>query len=344
MSRQNSPIYISPRRAGFAALGLALIAGTSVTGAPPAPQRSNAHALAGYEIIKLGRGDFNRLDFAATVDGVKGLLILDTGASHSALITGKYDFLLKSGVPRPPNVPAIAHFNETSAPVAMARDVQVGTIHVPNVPFTLVPRRDLYGGSNLIYNERQYDGLFGENFLRSFNAVVDCGRLALYLNTDPRRKADLHNALIQNGWTQIPMTNAGNNFAVLCSLAGHSFRLVVDTGLPFTRLDSAFVRKAQIEQQIIPITGGTIGYRPVEEFLLKADSLQIGSYVATNVHMTSSEETQRPLDLVKSSPDEAPLIGLLGGDILAANAAMIDIGNHNLYLKHPGAGAAAAAH
>ena len=50
--------------------------------------------LPGYEIVPLGRGNLNRLRLAATIEGTKGLLVLDTGAGGTFLSQAKYSSLL----------------------------------------------------------------------------------------------------------------------------------------------------------------------------------------------------------------------------------------------------------
>ena len=312
----------------------------SIAASPAADQSADSHALAGYEIIRLGRGHNNRLDFAATIDGVKGLVVVDTGASTTVLSAGKYGFLLRNGAVKPANVPATVPVNGMRAPVGIARDVQLGSVHHANVAFPLLPQRYLYDRLDIAASDRQYDGYLGENILRGYNAVLDCGRLALYLNTDPRRKLDLGNALTRSGWTQIPMTNSGSNFTVPCTLAGHSYRLLVDTGAPFTVLDSSELQAKSIPQADLPMHGSVMGFLPARQYLVKADTLQIGGYVASGVHLVSNEGLHRAFISYKTAADLPPIVGLLGGDILGTNGAMIDIGNHNLYLKHPGGSAA----
>ena len=320
----------------FAALLLAVFARASALASPPSGQPSAAHPLAGYEIIRLGQGHFNRLDFVATIDGVKGLLFVDTGATHTVLSAEKYDFLLKNGVKRPPNVPASARFNGMSAPVAIAKDVELGSLHRTDVPFPLVRRQFLFDSLARLGYDRQFDGFLGENFLRGYNAILDCGRLALYLNTNPQQKLNPAKALIENGWTQVPMASVDIHFAVSCTLAGHPVRLLVDTGAPFTVFDSSAMQAAHIEQQELNLRAGIVGYIPSAEYAIKANTLQIGNYVASNLHLLSNAKLKEPLALAKVPANEAPVVGLLGGNTLCDNGAIIDIGNHYLYLKHTG--------
>lgn len=313
-------------------------AATALAANNPAPlsHKSNAHPLPGYEIIPLGRGHYNRLTLAATINGVKGLFYVDTGASLCLLNATKYSFLRQNAAERPANIPSVVHPNGLAAPVCMATDVQIGAVKIAKMAFPTLPQRYFYDAAMLYADNssRQYDGLLGESILRHFNAVVDCGHLGLYLNLDPSRKLDLSNALTHHGWTQIPMTNFGANFTVPCTFGNKPFRIIVDTGSPFTVFDSAQVSGAQVQQSDIPMRGHVLGYTSRQMSRVLTDSLRIGSYLATEVHLSSRPELSSAFK-TPSSDTGPPVIGLLGGDILAKNAAMIDIGNHNLYLKPP---------
>ncbi len=294
--------------------------------------------LAGYEIVPLGRGNMNRLRLAATIEGTKGLLVLDTGAGGTFLSQGKYSSLLPGpGRQLPSGVPKTSSFNGTRVPVGYARDFHIGNANLGSLPMVIVPQRYLYD-PKLLYDPKpdtQYDGYLGEDILRRFNAVVDVGRLVLYLNTDPKRKTDPGRALVAAGWTRIPMTASHGDFSVECTLGRKRFRVFVDTGSPFTVLDERVVRASQIPVADLPMKGGVVATRSREMQLIMTDSLTIGSYTATGVHLVSEAGLQSSMSM---SPDAAvPLGGLLGGDILARNNAMIDIGNQALYLKAPGA-------
>jgi predicted aspartyl protease len=334
---------------GLAVLGamvLALFPGTGSTAIGAEAGSSGAHPLSGYEIIGLGRGHYNRLQLPVTIDGVKGILIVDSGASHTVLSAAKYGFMLKNGVKLPPNIPAIAHPNGVSAPVVMAKDVHIGNVAISGVAFPLVPQHYLYD-QQMLYAEnsgRQYDGFFGENLLRHYNAIIDCARCGLYLNTDPGRKLDLANALTRGGWTRIPMSDLKLDFTVPCTLGGRPFRLVVDTGSPFTIFDRSLVNGAQIEQRDLPMKEGVLGYVPKDVAVVMTNTLQIGDYVARNVQLTSRESLRETFAAADASTPGSPILGFLGGDVLAHNGALIDVGNHALYLKETEAAGAAASH
>ena len=294
--------------------------------------------LPGYEIVPLGRGSLNRLRLAATIEGTKGLLVLDTGAGGTFLSQAKYSSLLPGGDRQlPAGVPKDAGFNGIRVPVGYARDFHIGNANLGSLPLKIVPQRYLYD-AKLLYapqSDTQYDGYLGEDILRHYNAIVDVGRLALYLNMDPKRRTNPGRGLVAAGWTRIPMTASHGDFTVECVLGTKKFRLFVDTGSPFTVLDERVVRSSQAAVADIPMKGGVVATRAREMGMVMTNSLSIGSYTATGVHLVSEAGLQSSMGI--SSEAAVPLGGLLGGDILARNNAMIDIGNQALYLKPPGA-------
>ena len=304
---------------------------------PPAqPVKAVAGPLPGYQITRLGRAHYNRLCLAATIGGTKGLMMLDTGAQTTALSEATYRSLLSNAAyALPAGLPRAVDFNGTRAPLAEAPDLYVGGTNLGAVPVCLLPRSYLLDPSPLDKKGRLYDGLLGENILRHYNALVDCGRLMLYLNIDPARKLNLSSSFVRHGWTRVVMSDTGGGFTVPCVLNGHSFRLLVDTGAPFTNLDRHLLAAAQIASHDLPVRGGLIGTNAVQAGLVDLDRLQIGDYTATGVHMTTTAQSLAAFGGPNSRRTDVPIVGLLGGDTLATNGAVVDIGNRVLYLKHP---------
>lgn len=297
---------------------------------PTPPSPTPAGPVPGYQIVRLGRGHNNRLCFTSTVTGIKGLLMLDTGANNTALSNTTYRSLLANAAYKlPKGLPRSVSLNDIRTPLAEATDFYVGKSNLGAVPVCLLPSSYLqdYG--------RLYDGLFGENILRHYNALIDCGRLMLYLDIDPAKKLNLSTSFVRHGWTRVPMSDVGNDFTVPCVLHGHAFRLIVDTGSPFTNLDRDLLPTAQVTAHDLPVRGGLIGTDVRALGLVDLDQLQIGAYTAADVHMTATSQSLAAFGGRNDTSQGGPIIGMLGGDILANNGAVIDIGNKALYLKHP---------
>ena len=332
----------SPRKLARRVFGSLCVAGSLASGALAAAAPAAPHAAGGppgYEIIRLGRGHNNRLCLAASINGIKGLFMLDTGANGTALNQATYGSLLKSGIPLPNGLPKTTSFNGVTVPVAVVPDFHVGKSNLGNLPVVMVPNRFLYDVSieRGADNDRRYDGLLGEDILRHCNAMVDCGRLAVYLNTGPSRKLTVDAGFVSAGWTRVPMSDVHRDFTVPCTINDHHFRLLVDTGAPFTTMNRNLLQAAHLELRDIPgLRGGLVGTRAEDSGYVAISGMQIGNYVAPTVHVVSTPQSFAQFGGPNDQLTDGAIVGLLGGDVLAANGAVVDIGNKVLYLKRSG--------
>ncbi len=299
---------------------------------PPDPSANRPKTL----IVHLERGELNRLGFDATIEGVKGTILVDTGASSSMLNENKYGFLLHGPKQKlPGGMPATTHVNDMKARVAFARDFHLGGVDLGGSRYALVPEDEMY--ENLHYSHRgrfgNYDGAMGENFLQHYQAVVDCSRQLLYLSLHPLNTPNLAPVLCANGWTRVPMAEEGRDFSVPCQLNGRAVRLIVDTGAAFTTFDRAWLDDAHMTSGSLPMRGSVIGNAAEEMGVVKLDRLRIGDYTATNVQIASSVDLRRAVEPSKAQGAADPIVGLLGSDTLGFNGAIIDVGGKALYLK-----------
>ncbi len=302
---------------------------------PIPPDLAPAGPLPGYRVLRLGRNYNNRLCLSGTVGGIKGLMMLDTGANNTMLSNATYrSLLLNVSNKLPAGLPPSLNLNGVRTPLVEAPNFYFGASNLGAVPVGLVPHQYLVDPGPHDPEGRLYDGLLGENILRHYNAVVDCGRLVLYLDLDPARKLNLSSSFVRNGWTRVPMSDLGNDFTVSCVLNGHRFRLIVDTGSPFTDLDRNLLAAAQVSSHDLPLRGSLIGKEAERVGLVDLDRLQIGDYTATGVHMITTPQSLAAFGGRHDDLTGGPIVGLLGGDILATNGAVIDMGSKALYLKH----------
>ena len=331
----NSDIANRNTEAQLARLALPSSPGFDIV--PPAHPGPTSGPLPGYQIVALGRGHYNRLCLAGTVAGIKGLMMVDTGASTTALSDATYHSLsLDASYKLPGGLPSQIRFNGTDIPLAEAPNFYVGKSNLGAVPVSLIPSSYLFDANPQGGQGRHYDGLLGENILRHYNALIDCGRLVLYLDIDSAKKINLSSAFVRQGWTRVPMTYTGSHYTVPCVLNGHSYRLVVDTGSPFTNLDRHLLTAAGITSHDLPVRGGLIGTQREQVGMVDLDHLQIGGYTVNGVHMTTTAQSLAAFGGSRGYSTDVPVIGLLGGDTLASNHAVIDIGSQTLFLKHAG--------
>ena len=143
------------------------LASASLRAAPPSATPTPNSSKSGLTIIPLGRGHFNRLCLAATVEGIKGLMILDTGASNTVLSESKYGSL-RPGPTRklPHGTPATVSINGARSPVTVVHDFHVAGTDLGASLVSLAPRRFFF--DEAYEEDRQYDGLLGRIFCAAF--------------------------------------------------------------------------------------------------------------------------------------------------------------------------------
>ena len=302
---------------------------------PPSPVRSAEKPQ--VLTAQMRRSGMNMLWLPATVENVKGSLIIDTGSPVTILSEAKYRFLLKGDAHKlPPGALATIPINTLKARTALVHDLSLGGHDLGASLVALVPERYLDEAETFHYANRasNFDGIMGEDFLRLYRAVIDCTRQLLYLNLGPVRKDNLPAVLIPNGWTRVPMAEVDDHFVVPCVINGFTCRLIVDTGSSFTVLDKTLLRAIKVGSHALPVDGGLIGNEMGEQRLVQLHKLQIGDYVADDVQMTALENLSSALVSEREGRTEDTIIGLLGADTLGFNGAIIDLGGNALYLKH----------
>ena len=317
-----------------ASLGVIVASPVRAANAPKLKAPVKKGGLPGYVVVQLGRGHNNRLKLAATIEGKKGLMMVDTGAHASLLSLSKYGGLLKEANRKlPPGVPKTVSMNGVPSAVVVTRDFVIQNQDLGPIAAALVPGRFIYDQAALYDREAgsSYDGLIGEDLLRRTRAVVDCSRLILYLNVDPAKQFHLGPELTRNGWTRVPMTSSGNHFLVPCTLKGHQYRLIVDTGAPLAILDRGIAHSAGASSHDLPLSGGLVGMQAERMALLDSHDIAIGNFQISSYLMARSGVARVFESLGRNGGP--PILGLLGGDLLAKNGAIIDIGGSALYLK-----------
>ena len=143
------------------------------------------------------------------------------------------------------------------------------------------------------------------------------------------------------GWTAVPMTSTGHHhFTVACTVEDQAMRLV-DTGAGSTIFDkdAVHLRNTMYNSS----NGNHLGHFASNHLEMRSFGLSTTAYLA---HLENWKvgpySIQRSVVLSQATPaglvtggsgGEAPVIGLLGAEVLAANNAIVDVAGSTLYLK-----------
>lgn len=320
--------------------------GTTLAFLTPLPDAA-AQGIPGYAVAPLNTiKHHNQATVRVSIDGQPTSLMLDTGASTSLLDSAFYKGARSASrnVPKedlPPDLPRQTTGNGIKADVGYVQ-MQVGGTNLGKGPVALMDLSEMFGQYNNMNKSGALSGLFGEDVLRHYAAVIDWRRRGVYFNVDPaKRMKNLGRELTKSGWTAIPMASTnGKRFTVLCTVNGKSAKLLVDTGAGFTTFAPGVVPLTMIYNRETGTSMGHLASMSSTSSMIGGDATvypaevknwKIGNYgierSVVAVHKFPANS------LADESAGSEPTLGLLGPEILSANNAIIDIAGSTLYLK-----------
>ena len=297
----------------------------------------------GYAMVELRQAAGPHLEVSASINGVPGHFLVDTGAQITVVHTASLAKFKLSAVKTGVRVYGAVGGPGEQIQAALANRLQLGPCEA--TPFLLgvsdlsalnQGRRDRRKGGN---PGPRYDGIIGADVLQTFSFLIDCAGLRLFVwpPNAPRERPGGHGGLAAylrgRFYGEIPMKRASiSDFEVPANVNGRRALWLVDTGAAITLLDSKLSRAAGVKLHRTPYTvGGAGGGRQHIEIgivdNLRFSSVQVRSaYVAVSnisVHNAALQERGKP-----------PIDGYLGADFLRERGAVIDCGQMRLYLRN----------
>src|SRR6266566_4942499 len=149
-----------------------------------APRGAYARVTTQFEALPLVRSRQNHLLVRAFINGKAAWLTVDSGAPVSAIASNRRDYFRLKPTAADSNLPARVQINGGFNKVAIARELRIGALILVDEPMVTV---DLGGSSRAarLVHEQEIDGIIGADILFPTQAVLDCERQLLILNTDP---------------------------------------------------------------------------------------------------------------------------------------------------------------
>jgi predicted aspartyl protease len=135
----------------------------------------------GYTKVKLKLTKTNHFEIKATINGVKGLFILDTGASNSCVgFEGIETFNLKA---KDSEIKAAgAGATDMLTQVSKKNKLKIGTWRKDKVPLILFNLSHV-NTALLSYNSKPVDGIIGADILKKAKAIIDYDKNYVYLKS-----------------------------------------------------------------------------------------------------------------------------------------------------------------
>ncbi len=298
----------------------------------------------GFSIVK-AKPEKKRINMPVKINGKKGMLLLDTGASFTFL-SDRYlkrfqlsEYAYKEG--RNPSIQTSSGGEINDSFPTKAEKFEIGNLVFNPWPFVV------------LHKARMKHGLLGVDFLHFTSSVIICRAGAVLIASDGQPARNIGRELKKFGYTEIELLMTGSPgcigikrqmkgydrplrsgvFVVPISFEGIEGMALLDTGAQYTSIDKFLFKK----------TDKRMKYHPQVRFMdVKGKSTRVASICLTNlclgdyclekrqyVAVTDHSSANKKRGLKASSP----LAGMIGLDILALNNAIIDFGNRRLYMQ-----------
>jgi predicted aspartyl protease len=293
-----------------------------------APRQASQSAQ--FQKLPLIRSRQNQLLVRAFINGKQAWLGVDSGAPVSAIAVRRREYFRLTPITPNSNLPARVQVNEGFSSVAIVKSFRLGDLNLVDQPVVTL---DLDNPSRAARSNdgQRMDGILGADVLFPLQAVLDCQAQLLTLKVNPDA-AGHPPGVDYRGFSAVPIqVSDGFNLYVNATINGTPAKLMVDTGAFATLLHRPFVRHLRIPMQQTRIVSAAVNLKEKGVHVARIRRLSIGSVemVGNQVGVTDLEGLIRR-SLLQGDP---PVAGLLGGEILNRNHAIIDFGTRTLYLK-----------
>lgn len=281
----------------------------------------------------IGKAKESKIFVPVKVNGISDEFFIDTGATYSYLNQkqkSKYHLKKIRTVDKNSNI--VTWFGSISNHErAVANVFQLGEHKFSPWPF--------------IISSGNIKPVLGSDFLHFTNAVLICRYSTLLFNSAHTKAVGLSDSLKKFGYKEFNLHLSGGGslggllnsdsaktdigtFLIRASFNGIEGMILIDTGAQFTTIDHQLAemtgRKIRKQDTIYFIDAlGNESYPSV----IFADSLKIGNYVLSQKQFFPIFE-----NINASKSYDLPYLGAIGMDYLTKNNAIIDFGNHKLYM------------
>lgn len=305
------------------------------------PKESKSSLTApGFHTVSLQFKDFKFI-LDTKLDGSKCSTVVDTGSTFTSIDSSRAKKSRRYDPSRDqfndplftkivPNIPAL----QTN--FCILKTLDLPGIQILETP-AMVGRNEIRKQGELISVQRMdrtvaYATLIlGTDFLTRHRALIAClnpASLLLQTSTRATDTAGLHQYLLSLGYQSVPMTYTLQAWEVPLEIDGVAFRLLLDTGAPMTLIDPSLVNGLKMEAgkargEVVGFGGRTAS---VSRHLIR--SLKVGEVSFSKLTLHSAAMNRWGF----GEGSKKDIAGLLGMDILSEGHAIIDCGNHRLYV------------
>ena len=279
------------------------------------------------QIIPLNKTHDGHLELQASINGVTGTFVLDTGATGTVLDINKLSqFGLSVGQERINGV-AVGD-KETGRIDTFPVEITEFSIHRNKVDIKLIFANDVSGqlGPEVM-------GLVGNDALINLNALIDVKNSQLLI---PQQKNDPQSVLAESSmgtYETISLQKSPMGFSFVdVKINENDVRLLVDTGAPQIVLDESALVQLGYKLEEHPTAKSVVAEGvelPMKVY--KNGFIALGNLTLSDDFFTTDFTALMNAVNVEGEPK---LIGILGNKHLAQLNTIIDASNAKLYIKN----------
>ena len=291
----------------------------------------------GYQKVPLRKASTGHDLVTATINGVEGSFVLDTGAVTiiNLPLEPKYRLSKDTMVKTMEAAGAAGHIN-----ISIHR-IDALTIDGVQSLITQLGSSDLNAVLNGLYNStgHRLDGIIGQDLLMKSQAIIDVGKQHLYLhNTGQTGSTGLYQLMGNLGFTKFTLQPIKLNdfdltlMTVTAKINGTQLSLILDSGAGTSMLSNTSLEKLKLSdaQPLANFnTTGAGGAVNINTYLIKRFEL---NNIKLNKSSIASTNLSAVVDFIEKHTGKK-VGGILGQDVLTQSKAVIDLANSQLYLK-----------
>jgi predicted aspartyl protease len=287
--------------------------------------------IGGSVAVPIHYAPLNKMIIGASINGHTANLLVDTGASQTMLDTEAAQLCgVAANQFGGRRYIGYQRFNGQLAPIAFIRNLTAGGMNLGNLNVALIDSsgRGNFAGSAGTSTGR-VDGILGADVLVPHKAVINTRTKFVFFQPNGAPALQLASVASGEKFTKVPLRREENGgFTVPCSVGGQNGRVFVDTGAFVTTFNQALFKSLGVALQPAHVSARFSDGVSRDYEMGEVKNLVIGDFkVPPKKFGTAS------LPRFTSQGGGAPIVGILGMDLLYDCHAIIDFGSMNLFLK-----------
>jgi predicted aspartyl protease len=284
--------------------------------------------LDGSVAVPVRYAPLNKMIITVSINGHAANLLVDTGASQTMLDTESAQLLgVAANQFGGRRYIGYQRFNGQLTPIAFVRNLTAGALNLGNLNVALI---DSSGRGSFASNAGAHiDGILAADVLLPHKAVINTRTKLVFFQPHGAPALPLASVASGEKFTKVAVRREDNGgFTVPCSIGGQSGRMFVDTGAFVTTFSEAIFKSLGVALQPAHVSA-----RFSDGVSRQYDMGEVKDLAIGNFKVPPKKFGTASLPRFTSQGGGAPIIGILGMDLLYDCDAIIDFGSMSLFLK-----------